>query len=116
MTTKVRKGQWPGNLERVEFSERFRTSFVDPAFRSEDVAIGRLETIAWEAYCDGRKSPLTRKAGPGYADPEYDLSVEWIEASERVKNAQKIWADPKAISATRFSRAERSVGDANVEL
>ncbi len=89
MTTKVRKGQWPGNLERVEFSERFRTSFVDPAFRSEDVAIGRLETIAWEAYCDGRKSPLTRKAGPGCADPDYDLSIEWIEASERVKNAQK---------------------------
>ncbi len=46
MTTKVRKGQWPGNLERVEFSQRFRDSFVDPAFRSEDVAIGRLETIA----------------------------------------------------------------------
>ena len=100
MTTEVRKGQWPGNLERVEFSERFRTSFVDPAFRSEDVAIGRLETIAWEAYCDGRKSPLTRKAGPGYADPDYDLSIEWIEASERVKNAQKVWADPKTKTRT----------------
>ena len=66
------------NLERVEFSRRFRESFVDPAFRSEDAAIGRLETIAWDAYCDGRKSPLTRKAGAGYADPDYDLSVDYF--------------------------------------
>ena len=34
MTTKVRKGQWTGKLERVEFSRRFRNAFVDPAFRS----------------------------------------------------------------------------------
>ena len=95
MATKVRKGQWPGNLQRVEFSARFRNSFVDPAFRSEDVAIGRLEVIAWDAYCEGRKAPLTRKAGPGYADPDYDLSVEWIEASERLKRAQAVWAEPK---------------------
>ena len=95
MATKVRKGQWPGNLHRAEFSARFRNSFVDPAFRSEDVAIGRLEVIAWDAYCEGRKAPLTRKAGPGYADPDYDLSVEWIEASERLKRAQAVWVDPK---------------------
>jgi multimeric flavodoxin WrbA len=95
MTIKVRKGQWPGNLERAEFSRRFRNSFVDPAFRSEDVAIGKLETIAWDAYCDGRKSPITRRAGSGYADPRHDLPVDWIETSERLKRAQRVWADPK---------------------
>ncbi|MGZ5186434.1 MAG: flavodoxin family protein [Caldimonas sp.] len=94
MTTPVRKGQWPGNLQRVEFSTRFRNAFVDPAFRSEDAAIDRLEAIAWDAYSDGRKAPLTRKAGPGYADPDYDLSIEWIETSERLKRAQRAWADP----------------------
>ena len=31
MTTTVRKGQWPGNLERIEFSRRIRDSFVDHA-------------------------------------------------------------------------------------
>ena len=95
MTTQVRKGQWHGRLERVEFSRRFRNDFVDPAFRAEDDAIARLESIAWDAYQDGRKAPMTRKAGPGFADPDYDLSVEWIETRERLKQAQDVWADPK---------------------
>ncbi len=95
MTIKIRKGQAPGNLERGEFALRFRASFVDPAFRAEDGAIDRLEAIAWDAYCDGRKAPMTRKAGPGYADPDYDLSVEWIETKARLEQAEASWADPK---------------------
>ena len=95
MTTKIRKGQAPDQLERGEFSVRFHASFVDPAFRAEDSALGRLEAIAWDAYCEGRKAPITRKAGKGYADPDYDLSVEWIETKERLEQAQKVWADPK---------------------
>jgi multimeric flavodoxin WrbA len=95
MTIKVRKGQAPGQLERGEFAIRFRNSFVDPAFRAEDDAIARIEAIAWDAYCDGRKSPITRKAGRGYADPEYDLSVDWIDTRARLDKAQAVWADPK---------------------
>ena len=95
MTTQVRKGQWPGRLDRAEFARRFRNDFVDPAYRAEDEAIARLEAIAWDAYEQGRKAPLTRKAGPGFADPDYDLSVEWFETSERLKRAQAVWADPK---------------------
>ncbi len=93
MTT-VRKGQAPGHLERGEFALRFHNSFVDPAYRAEDDALRRLEAIAWDAYSDGRKSPLTTKAGPGYADPDYDLSSEWVETSARLKKAQAVWADP----------------------
>ena len=94
MTTKIRKGQAPGHLERGEFAVRFRNSFVDPAFRAEDDAIARLEAIAWDAYSEGRKAPITRKAGPGYADPDYDLAVEWIETKERLERAQAVWANP----------------------
>jgi len=94
MTVKIRTGQAPGKLERSEFSVRFRASFVDPAFRAEDGAIDRLEAIAWDAYGEGRKAPITRKAGAGYADPDYDLAVEWIETKERLERAQKAWADP----------------------
>jgi NADPH-dependent FMN reductase len=93
MTT-VRKGQAPGQLERAEFGRRFRNSFVDPAFRAEEEAIGRLEAIAWTAYAEARKAPLKRKAGPGYADTEYELSVDWLAARDRIENARKIWADP----------------------
>jgi multimeric flavodoxin WrbA len=95
MTT-VRKGQAPAPLERAEFSLRFRESFFDPAFRAEDAAIARLEAIAWGAYRDGRKAPLTRKAGPGYADPDYELSVEWLAARERIDAARKRWLDAAA--------------------
>ena len=89
----IRKGQAPGQLDRPQFSLRFRASFEDPAFRVEDIAIARLEDVAWQAYAEGRKSPITRKAGPGYADPDYDLSVDWIAAKERIEAAQKRWAD-----------------------
>ena len=73
--TKIRKGQAPAPLGRREFSVRFRASFIDPAFRAEDASIARLEEIAWDAFVEGRKAPVTRKAGPGYVDPDYDLSV-----------------------------------------
>jgi len=95
MTTQVRKGQAPDTLERATFGERFRRSFVDPAFRAEDGAIARIEEIAWQAYSEGRKAPITRKAGHGYADPGYDLSVDWIEARARIDRASATWANPK---------------------
>jgi len=73
-----RKGHAPAQLARAEFSVRFRASFIDPEFRAEDQSIARLEEIAWQAYIDGRKAAFTQKAGPGYVDPDYDLSIEWI--------------------------------------
>jgi len=103
MSVKIRTGQFPGKLDRSEFGVRFRTSFVDPAFRAEDGAIDRLEAIAWDAYREGRKAPITRKAGPGYADPDYDLAVEWIETKERLERAQKAWADPATKTRARFT-------------
>jgi multimeric flavodoxin WrbA len=92
--TEVRTGQAPDHLDRDEFGRRFRRNFVDPAFRSEDQAIERIEQIAWHAYAEGRKAPITKKAGHGYADPDYDLSVDWIEARARIDEAQQRWADP----------------------
>jgi len=96
--TEVRKGQAPGHLSREEFGARFRRSFFDPAYEAEAPAISRLEAIAWQAYSEGRKAPRTRKAGAGYADPDYDLSVDWIEAKERIDRARAVWADPQSRS------------------
>ena len=94
----VRKGQAPAPLERVEFNARFRASYVDPAYRAEDQSIARLEEIAWVAYTEGRKAPITQKAGPGYANPDYDLSSEWAATKERIQEAQQRWADPSGPS------------------
>jgi hypothetical protein len=67
--TEIRKGQAPAVLSRSEFHQRFIESFMDPAFRVEDEAISRVEAIAWQAYEEGRKSPVTRKAGPATPTP-----------------------------------------------
>ena len=64
---------------------------MDPAFKPEAKALDRLENIAWDAYIEGRKAPLTRKAGPGFADSDYDLSVEWLETKKQLEKAQATW-------------------------
>jgi multimeric flavodoxin WrbA len=88
----VRKGQAPAPLARDAFHERFLQNFFDPAYRAEDAAISRLEAIAWDAYQQGRKAPLTHKAGPGFADPDYDLSDQWRATRDRLVAAQQAWS------------------------
>ena len=96
--TDIRKGQAPAPLSRDEFGLRYRASFIDPAFASEQEAITRLEVIAWQAYDEGRKAPLTRVAGPGYADPAYELSVDWLATKLALERAQLAWSDPATAS------------------
>ena len=86
--TKVRKGQAPPPHSREVFRERFEASFYDPAFEAERASIGRLEVIAWTAYSEGRKAPRTAKAGAGFADPDYDLSIEWRATRDRLIAAE----------------------------
>ncbi|GAB3374096.1 flavodoxin family protein [Massilia agri] len=92
--TEVRKGQAPAKLGRDEFHIRFRRAFYDPAFDRLDRELDAIEQVAWEAYHEGRKAPRTVKAGPGYADPSYDLSIEWKEAHERLLGAERHQKDP----------------------
>jgi multimeric flavodoxin WrbA len=100
MATKIRirKGQAPGKLTREEFSRRYRERFYDPAFEPEEAAIARLEEIAWHAYREGRKAPVTRAAGKGFANPKYQLSVEWLATRARLRKAHATFANPKTQS------------------
>jgi multimeric flavodoxin WrbA len=82
------------SLTREIFTQRMRELFNDPAFAAADAEIERIVSIGWEAYEQSRKSPRTQKAGPGYADPDYDLSVEWVEASRRIAQAETKQKDP----------------------
>lgn len=89
----VRTGQAPPELTREEFTVRFHRRFYDPAFTAEREAIARLEAIAWQALQDGRKAPVTRPAGPGFENPAYDASVEWLDTKARLDAAQQRWSD-----------------------
>lgn len=64
--------------------------FYDPAFDGAKEEITRLTEIAWQAYQDGRKSARTRPAGPDFAGPSQELSVEWLEARDAIGEAEKL--------------------------
>jgi len=93
MTT-VRKGQAPAKLNRDEFHLRFMRKFYDPAYEAVSRELASVEEIAWKNYIASHKAPITVKAGPGFADPDYDLSVEWKEAHDRLLAAEARQKDP----------------------
>jgi NADPH-dependent FMN reductase len=86
---KVRTGQTPTKLAKEAYLKRWRERFYDPAFAAKNPELDAIGEIAWEAYDDARKSPRTRKAGEGFADPEYELSIEWLSARQAIIDAQK---------------------------
>jgi multimeric flavodoxin WrbA len=88
-TPKIRTGQGSTALSREEFRARFLARHYDPAFEAAADALERLVEVAWQAYSDDRKSPRTRKAGPGFADPDFDLPIEWLETRARIQEAEK---------------------------
>jgi multimeric flavodoxin WrbA len=90
----IRKGMPDVQLTREDFARRFRQRFVDRGFEPLRDALDRITDAAWNAYDNSRKAPHTRKAGQGYADPDYDLSVDWIEASRRINEAERAQKDP----------------------
>jgi multimeric flavodoxin WrbA len=94
----VRK-QMPGvELSREQFENRLRERFRDPAFDPLQPSLANVIDAAWQSYKEYRKSPQKRAAGPGYADPSYELSVDWIDASRRVQEAERHQKDPAAPS------------------
>lgn len=84
----VRTGQGSTKLTRAEFEQRWNARFYDPAFDVARSEIKRLVNIAWDAYEDARKSPRTRKAGAAFANPEHELSIEWLEARAKIQEAR----------------------------
>jgi multimeric flavodoxin WrbA len=84
----VRKGQTDVALDFDEFAARFRARFFDPTFEREADAIDALTRTAWDAYHEYRKSPRTRAAGPGFADPDHELPVEWLRARQLIQEAE----------------------------
>lgn len=85
----VRTGQGEGPLSRAEIGARFRARFADRAFAGTSAALEELLEIAWDGHNNARKSPITRRAGAEFADPDYNLSVDWLEARGAIHSAQQ---------------------------
>jgi multimeric flavodoxin WrbA len=92
-TPEPRKGMPSPKLTRADFRARYLSRFADPAFDPLRAELEQVADVAWDAYSEGRKSPATRKAGPGYADPDYDLAIDWIHAKAMIEAAQARFED-----------------------
>lgn len=54
--------------------------------------------VAWKAYDEYHKSPRKRKAGAGFQDPDFELTVEWLETRKQIRLAEKRHRDPSSPS------------------
>ena len=98
MAVDVRKGMPSVQLDRVEFEKRFREQFFDPAFEKVENEIAKIVEVAWKSYDGYNKNPRKQKAGKEFADPDFDLPVEWLAARAAITEAQKRQSDPKSPS------------------
>ena len=94
----VRKERKYVPLTKAQFRERFFARFFDPAFSAVHPELERVFDVAWDGYIRYRKSPRTKPAGKGYADPKYQLSVEWSETRAKLKAAEARQKDPRSRS------------------
>jgi multimeric flavodoxin WrbA len=108
----IRKGMPPVKLPREEFEKRYRSRFADPVFASLQRELDAIIAAAWGAYSHSRKSPVTRKAGPGFADPDYDIAVDWLAAREAIAESQRRHDDsgeaPRILIVNGSSRSEHT--------
>ena len=95
-STQPRTGMPSPVLDEAEFKRRFLAQFADPCFEPLAAELVRVSGAAWDAYINSRKAPQTRKAGADYADPEYELALDWIVASAAVKDAARRHEDATA--------------------
>ena len=108
----IRKGMPSVELTREEFSRRYRSRYADPAFGALDREIEAIIAAAWDAYSHSRKSPHTRKAGPGFSDPDYEIAVDWLDARDSILKAQRCHDDagetPRVLIINGSSRSEHT--------
>lgn len=83
-----RRGSPDPTLSEQEFKRRFLAQYADPAFDSLQDELQRIAEAAWRGYHEYRKWPRTRKAGPEFEDPDFDLSLDWYAAREAIRAAQ----------------------------
>ena len=108
----LRKGMPPVRLDRHEFEKRYRDRFADPAFQPLQRELDAITAAAWDAYSQSRKAPVTRKAGSGFADPEYEIAVDWLAAKDKIQAAQRRHDDqsepPRILIVNGSSRSEHT--------
>jgi multimeric flavodoxin WrbA len=96
----------------MKFEKRYRARFVDPAFQHLENELNAIIGAAWDSSSHSRKAPLTRKAGPGFAHPDYEIAIDWFAARDAIKEAQRRHDDgretPRILLVNGSSRSEHT--------
>src|SRR5262245_22229402 len=94
----VRKGMPSVELTREEFEKRLWARFYDPEFESLRPELRKVFDAAWKSYSEYHKAPRVRRAGEGFADPDYELSIEWLAARDAIHEALRRQKDRNSLS------------------
>src|SRR5579872_3830702 len=86
---RVRKGMPSVAVHKAEFYRVIRERFYDPTFESLQPEIDKIVETAWRNYHEYHKSPRKQRAGPGFADPDFELAVEWLAARKAIARAER---------------------------
>jgi multimeric flavodoxin WrbA len=109
---RVVKGMPSVELDRTEFARRFRQRHTDPLFENVDAELDAVLEAAWQSYREYHKAPRTRTAGPEFADPDYDLSLDWLAARDAIRLAETEHQDlslpPKILVINGSARTDQS--------
>ena len=97
-TPTVRKQDEYVPLTREQFRERFFARFYDPAFDAVRTELEKVFERAWDGYIVYRKSPRREPAGEEFAEPGYELPVEWLAARASIRAAEARQKDPRSPS------------------
>jgi multimeric flavodoxin WrbA len=87
---RVVKGMPSVELAKSEFIRRLKERYYDPVFAAHAREIDVLVETAWKAYIDYHKSPRRKKAGRGFADPTFELPVEWLATRKAIAAAERL--------------------------
>jgi multimeric flavodoxin WrbA len=85
----VRKGQGSVDLDHAEFIKRAKAVFDAPAFDSHQKEVDLVTELLFQEYDQSRKSPRTAPAGAEFQKPAQELAIDWLQAHEALKVAQK---------------------------
>jgi multimeric flavodoxin WrbA len=85
-------------LTRAAFRRRFFERFFDPAFDDVQPELEKICERAWDGYINYRKAPRTQPAGPGFADPTYKISIDWLKTRQAIRKAEEQQRNPSSAS------------------
>jgi hypothetical protein len=83
-------------LTKEEFSKRFHERFYDPTFGAVAPEIEKSHCRGVENYIEYHRNPRKRRAGAGFSDPDFPLSIEWLEAQRALQQAEKRHKSPES--------------------